>query len=103
MTNSLKPSKTLVEEIELAGHELMDSIRDLIEQGNVRHHAGEGQLQELAALPGVVAVGGVFALAAPVMAALGAFAALAAKVRLEIERSPLPSGRARSVRQAAHR
>jgi len=93
MTNSLKPSKTLVEEIELAGHELMDSIRDLIEQGNVRRViVKDREGRELLQLPltGVVAVGGVFALAAPVMAALGAFAALAAKVKLEIERIDEP-------------
>lgn len=95
MSNDPVKSRTLVEEIELAGHELVDNIRRLVREGNVRRViVKDRDGRELLQLPltGTVAVGGVVALAAPVMAALGAFAGFVAKIRLEIERVEEPEG-----------
>src|SRR5690554_799834 len=81
--------RTFVEDIELEGRQLMDRVRDLIQEGNVRRliikdPAGKYHL-EIPLTVGVVA-GGVFALAAPVMAALGALAALVTRVQIQVVR-----------------
>ncbi len=89
MSDKPHKSHTIIETIDLAGHDLVSRIKELIEQGNVRRViVRDRDGRELLQLPltGAVAVGGVVALAAPVMAALGTFAALVARVRLEIER-----------------
>ena len=81
--------RTFVEDIELEGRQLMDRVRDLIQEGNVRRLIikdpnGKYNL-EIPLTVGVVA-GGVFALAAPVMAALGALAALVTRVQIQVVR-----------------
>ena len=81
--------KTIVEEIEVSGRELVDRVRELIKDSNtsrvtIRSQKGE----ELMTLPvsfGVVA-GGIIAFTAPVLAAVGALAALVTRVKLEIVR-----------------
>ncbi len=84
-----KKKRTITEEIELAGHELVDFVQDLVAQGNarrviLRNKAGRVLLE--VPLTGAAVVGGAVALAAPVLAALGAAAAMLAEVKLEIER-----------------
>jgi len=81
--------RTFVEDIELEGRQLLDRVRDLIQEGNVRRLIikdpnGKYNL-EIPLTVGVVA-GGVFALAAPVMAALGALAALVTRVQIQVVR-----------------
>jgi hypothetical protein len=96
----------VVEEIEVSGKELVERVRGLIEDGNasrvtIRSQKGE----ELMTVPvsfGVVA-GGLIAFTMPLLAAVGALAALVTKVKLEIvrkvdepvaeepEREPVPS------------
>lgn len=81
--------RTFVEEMEVEGRQLMDRVRDLIQEGNVRRliikdPAGKYHL-EIPLTVGVVA-GGVIALAAPVMAALGALAALVTRVQIQVVR-----------------
>ena len=81
--------RTFVEDIELEGRQLMDRVRELIQEGNVRRliikdPGGKFNI-EIPLTVGVVA-GGVFALAAPVMAALGALAALVSRVQIQVVR-----------------
>jgi len=85
-----EPNKrTWVDEIEVAGNQLIERIKDLIAEGNARRvivKSKEGK--ELFSMPLTVGVvgGGIFTLAAPVWAAIGAFAALATQVKLEVIR-----------------
>ena len=71
------------------GGELVDRVKELIKEGNVRRLIIKKQdgilLMEIPLTAGV-AVGGVFTILAPVLAALGAMAALLAKVKVEIVR-----------------
>ncbi|MER3483037.1 MAG: hypothetical protein C4332_07685 [Meiothermus sp.] len=81
--------RTWVEEIGVAGNQLVDRMKDLVAEGNVRRviiRTKEGR--ELLAVPMTVGVlgGGVLALAAPIWAAVGALAALVAQVKLEVVR-----------------
>lgn len=77
------------EEIEVAGNELVDKIKELVEQGNIRRliiRKPDGEaLLEIPLTTGVV-VGGAMAMMLPVLAALGALAALVARVTIEIVR-----------------
>jgi hypothetical protein len=81
--------RTLIEEIELEGRQLVDRVKELIQEGNVRRliiKDADGKfLLEIPLTVGVVA-GGAFVLAAPVLAALGALAALMTRVKVEVIR-----------------
>jgi hypothetical protein len=81
--------KTLSEEIEVAGNQLVDQVKRLVEQGNIRRlilrNADDNVIIEMPLTVGAVA-GGAIVLAAPWLAALGAFAALVARVKIEIIR-----------------
>jgi hypothetical protein len=81
---------TWTEQIEVAGSELVDRTQELISEGNVRRviiYDSDGKkLMEVPLTAGVV-VGGAFTLLAPVLAALGAMAALLARVKIEVVRS----------------
>jgi hypothetical protein len=81
--------KTFSEQLEVAGNQLVDQVQDLIKQGNVRkiiiRTSDDRELMQVSLTVGAVA-GGVLALAAPWLAALGAIAALVARVKLEIVR-----------------
>jgi hypothetical protein len=76
---------TPTEKIELKGGHLVEKIKELIHEGNVRRiiikdPAGDTVME----LPVTVSVVGL--LAAPKWAALGAFAAIAADYSIEVER-----------------
>lgn len=79
-----------VEEIEVAGRDLVDRVQNLLREGNVRRvileDASGTRLIELPLTAGV-AVGGVAVLAVPVVAALGALAALVTNCKLVIVRA----------------
>lgn len=82
--------RTFTEEIELAGSQLVERIKELVAEGNVRTlrvrtPEAEDPFLELPLTGGVVG-GGVLLLAAPWLAALGALAAIVAKVKVEIVR-----------------
>ena len=81
--------KTWTEEIEVAGDQLLERIKDLIAEGQVRRlriKAADGSLiLEIPLSIGAVA-GGAVALAAPLLAVLGVFAALVARAKIEIVR-----------------
>ena len=87
---SKKEEHTWIEEIEIAGSELVERVKELVREGNVlrliiRKPSGE-LLMEIPLTAGV-AVGGVVTIIAPLLAALGAMAALLAKVKVEIVRT----------------
>lgn len=81
--------RTWIEEIEIAGSELVGRVKELIAEGNVRRliikKPNDDLLLEIPLTAGV-AVGGVVTIMAPVLAALGAMAALLAKVKVQVVR-----------------
>ena len=85
----MSEERTWVEEIEIAGNELVERVKELIQEGNVRRliiRRSDGTtLMEIPLTAGVVA-GGVVTVFAPLLAALGALAALVAEIKLEIIR-----------------
>jgi hypothetical protein len=81
---------TFTEQIEIAASELVGRTKELIEEGNVRRLIIRNQDDEVlleVPLTAGVAVGGVVTLVAPVLAALGALAALLTHVKVEIVRT----------------
>jgi hypothetical protein len=86
---AVSEERTWVEEIEIAGNELVERVKELIQEGNVRRliiRRSDGTtLMEIPMTAGVVA-GGVVTVFAPLLAALGALAALVAEIKLEIVR-----------------
>lgn len=81
--------RTWVEEIEVAGSELVGRVKELIGEGNVRRliiKNSDGDLLLEVPLTGGVVVGGVITIVTPVLAALGALAALLVRVKVEVVR-----------------
>jgi hypothetical protein len=82
--------RTWTEDLEVAGTELVSRVKELIAAGNVRRvilrTPDNRLLLEIPLTAGAVA-GGVVVLVAPVLAALGAMAALLAKVKVQVERT----------------
>lgn len=85
--NPEKPDRSLSEEIVVAGSELVDFVKNLIKEGNVRRliikKADGTVLLEVPVTAGA-AVGGALVIFTPVLAALGALAALLSEVKVEI-------------------
>ena len=82
--------RSLGEEIEVAGHQLVDKIKSLIAEGNVhtlRIRAESGQVFLEIPLTAGAAAGGLVVLTAPWLAAIAALAGLATKLRIEIVRN----------------
>jgi hypothetical protein len=89
MNEENKEKHTWTEEFEVAGSELVDRVKEWIEDSSairliIRKPNGE-VLMEVPIAAGV-AVGGAVTLFAPILAALGAMAALLAQVKVEIVR-----------------
>lgn len=86
-----KDRRPLSEEISVAGAELVEKVKELIREGNVtrvivRRPTGEA-LVEIPLTAGI-GIAGLLTLMTPVLAALGAMAALIADFRVQIEREP---------------
>jgi hypothetical protein len=80
---------TWMEELEVAGSQLVERVKALIEEGKVRRlviHARDDKIRLEIPLNTGVAVGSVVTIMAPVLAALGALAALIARFRVEVIR-----------------
>lgn len=80
----------ITERVTLAGAELVDYVKGLIQEGNVRRliiRKPDGDVLLEVPLTAGIAVSGALTLMAPVLAALGALAALVAKVQVDIVRS----------------
>ena len=87
MTRSKK--RTITEEITVRGGELVDKVKELIQEGNVRRlvvRRASGEILVEIPLTAGVGIAGLVTLMAPVLAALGAMAALVADFRVQIER-----------------
>ena len=80
-----------VEEIQVLGRDLVEKVKALVHEGNVnRIIIKDDKGNTFVEIPVTVAtVGAIFA---PVLAAVGALSALAAKFKIVIERSEPPSG-----------
>ncbi len=81
--------ETFWETIEVAGNQLIDEVKRLVREGNVRRlrikdKDGDFSL-EMPVTVGVL-VGGAMVLAAPMLAVLGVIGGLIAKLRIEVER-----------------
>ncbi|OGO06196.1 MAG: hypothetical protein A2Y73_01020 [Chloroflexi bacterium RBG_13_56_8] len=72
------------EEFELSGSELVDKVKQLLHEGNIRRIVIRQDSQTVMELPLTVAAVGV--ILAPVLAAIGAFAALATNCSIVVER-----------------
>lgn len=87
--NDPQNQRPINEQLEIAGSQLVDRVKELIEQGNVRRliirNPEDRILLEIPLTIGVVA-GSALALFMPVWAALGAMAALVARVKIEVVR-----------------
>ena len=84
-----KAKRTFTEEIEVMGSQLVQQVKDLLKEGNVRQvrlKASDGDILFETPLTFGVVAGGAVALAAPWLAILGAIAAFVTHVRLEIVR-----------------
>lgn len=78
------------EEVFIAGNELVDRIKELVAEGNVRRliiRKPDGESLLEIPLTAGVAVGGAVTIMAPVLAALGALAALIKDFKLEVIRT----------------
>jgi hypothetical protein len=89
--NDNRDNRSITERVSVAGGELVETVKRLIAEGNVRRliirKPGGDPVMDIPLTAGV-AVGGVLTVLAPFIAALGAIAALVAKVEIDIERSP---------------
>ena len=91
MTNEPSlPGRDWTEELTVTGQELVERIKKLVAEGNVRRliiRKPDGDsLLEIPLTAGVVA-GGAVTIIAPVLAALGALAALLSEFRVEVIRT----------------
>jgi len=90
MTKSIsKTNRIEKEEMEVAGSDLVETVKNLIKEGNVRRlivKKPEGDVLIEIPLTAGVAIGGAMVVFAPVLAALGALAALLVKVTIEVVR-----------------
>ena len=89
MSESPEKEQTWTEELEIDAGQLVGRVKELIGEGNVRRliirKADDEVLFEVPLTAGV-AVGGAVTLFAPVLAGLGAMAALLAKVKIQVVR-----------------
>jgi len=88
MTTKEKPSLSF-QEIKVKGNQLVDKIRDIIEEGNARRVTIKKDGRTMLEFPLSVGVGGATAaiVFAPILAAVAAFAALVSDVDVIIERA----------------
>ena len=81
--------RTWTEQVEVAANELVDRVKELIQQGNVRRliikNADDKTLLEIPLTAGI-AVSAVVTIMSPVLAALGALGALLVHVKIDIVR-----------------
>jgi hypothetical protein len=80
--------KTWWETIKGEGQQVLDTLENLIKEGNVRRIVIKQQGRTIAEFP--LLVGVVGAVVAPILAAVGAVIALAKDCRIEVERVDKP-------------
>ena len=88
--NNSGEKRTFNEELEVAGSQLVERVRELIEEGNVRRliiRNQEGRtLLEIPLTFGAVAGGAILIFMGPTIAALAVVGALVARLKIEIVR-----------------
>lgn len=88
-TQDSKGKRTFTEEIEVLGDQLVQRVKDLLKEGNVRQlriRASDGDIVLETPLTFGVVAGGAVVLAAPWLAILGAIAAFVTHVQVEVVR-----------------
>ena len=92
MTNN---EKTKSEKFTVSGEQLVEKIKQLIREGNIRKvrviHKGKTVLEIPLTIGAPVAAAMI--MAAPVLAAIGAFAALVTECTLEVEKTEKPQSK----------
>ncbi len=94
--------KEWTEEFRIAGNRVVDRIKKLIREGNVRKivvRKGDGSVLKEFTLTQGMAVGGLLALLAPGLAALGALVTFATDIRIQVVRTDEPSAEAPGAEQ----
>jgi hypothetical protein len=89
VTPNSTTKRTWVEEVEVTGSQLVERIKELVQESSTRRvivRAEDGRELFSVPLTAGVIVGGLITLTLPVLAALGAVAALVTKVKLEVIR-----------------
>ena len=91
--DSMKPDRTWTEQIVVSGNRLVERVKQLLAEGNVRRliirkPSGE-KLLEMPLTAGV-AVGGLMTIIVPVLTVLSVLAALVAEVKVEVVRTGEP-------------
>ena len=81
--------KTFWQTIELTGDQLVKTVRELIEAGNVRRIRVRQKDRTVAEFP--LTIGVVGAVFAPMLAAVGALAALLTECSIDVERVESPA------------
>jgi hypothetical protein len=82
-------NRKFADEISVRGTELVEKVKELIQEGNVRRlvvRRSSGEILVEIPLTAGVGIAGLLTLMAPVLAALGAMGALIADFRVQIER-----------------
>ena len=79
------PAQTFWESVKVEGAELLERVKDLVREGNVRRIVIQHEGRSVAEFP--LTVGVVGALAAPALAAIGALAAVLTECTIRIERT----------------
>jgi hypothetical protein len=79
------PAKTFWESVKVEGAELLERVKDLVREGNVRRIVIQHQGKSVAEFP--LTVGVVGTLAAPALAAIGALAAVLTECTIQVERT----------------
>jgi hypothetical protein len=90
MDEQPKEERTRTEEFEVDAGDLVDRVKALIDAGNVRRvivKMPDGRVLFEVPLTAGVAVGGAVVMLAPVLAAMGALAALVARVKVQVVRT----------------
>src|SRR5437773_12024666 len=90
-----------VESVAAAGNQVIETIKNLIHEGNVRKIAIKQEGRTIAEFP--LTFGVVGAALAPALAAIGAIAALGSDCAVQVERYPEPAPPAPSQRTAERR
>lgn len=83
-------AEVIKQELEVRGSQLVDRIREIVDEGNARHVIIKREGRTIMEFPLAVGVGGTAAavLISPMLAALGAVGALVSNVKVIIERTP---------------
>ena len=93
-TNKRRLEMITKEKITVSGSQLVEKVKQLIHEGNIRKvrllHEGRTIIEIPLSIGAPAAAIGI--LAAPVLAALGAFAALVTECTIEVEKIEKPTG-----------